>query len=1071
LQCWRLLLWRFDRKIYRSQQQQDANSEDNDDSAQAQTVLSVECTATHTLKGVSRILCSSTDGTILFGGLDELIVYKYLPGSSSSHAQTSLHGISVSGGSIVACEVFPLQLSSKHTSLYSSTAANQHRRTRHLRQIESITCTPDGGYALITCSDNAVFLYRFVRNKFFRVSLTLKMWWFVCVFICSACNVFGIGTKTTTYGSFALPEFDASSTATIALDRKSGSSRHSSRDGEQLPIQSQQSQQSQENDDNDNSNSSFSSPVRSTTSSHTNGNGMNIIDNNNSNANANANAEQLCMAPIAEGKQRLRVKHTTSSRRAQTTASASNLFGLVNQQAVAATVTSKSSKQAPSSVSNNTGKATGVTVANKYVGGYLTLLFQAKEELSLHVNLCYCDNTSSADTQTSAEGGVMCSCCNHMQTHTTGTATATATAAPGICALNASRKFHRHPSEVLLSVCWWLVQAPSKGGVLRVCRLTDTNENVLSLRDATTSNKQIRYYDLIPIEICLPGVGLYSDYDGGSASGGQKHAGTHTSAPPSSRRTRTVCLAANLRYKALQLMQTHLHHNSTNSLTSVGTNGSSNNGEIDDGELLYSSHLSSWIGSPSHFDDIFFANTLASTSSSGSGTSNNKCWVCGDRQVCHWKQTTNSKASLSSLAKRPLAHDQQTHSRSSINRQNSNNNDDNDMDSDASSTHGMTKHTAAGVISKSTALLAPTKPKVPPSEHIKNKKQKPNTQSNTTTTANATSNSTSSSNGNRRDLDSFEKSFGVANVANMESDVDSALPPNHHNNIGIVNRVKRRLTAPSNNSGTTVGGNRMKNLNDGDESADEQDAVDTNANGARSSSGNSLLANELNDRISQLEMELTNAKAETEVILRKADRRFQEEKRMRIAFNVDRNNWDSERQDLLKQLHGSKQSSQESQDMLKNIAKKQVEARRSMSQLFDAVNPLMESMIVGTSDNTNGTNTSSSSSSSAASNEAILSVLGLGDEHIAAVSKFTSPVRAGGANGSTNDPANSIKPPFCVACQSYTADVCLVPCGHICLCYDHVCTMQSMGQLTFCPLCKSAVEAVCRVNGLVAANT
>jgi hypothetical protein len=100
-----------------------------------------------------------------------------------------------------------------------------------------------------------------------------------------------------------------------------------------------------------------------------------------------------------------------------------------------------------------------------------------------------------------------------------------------------------------------------------------------------------------------------------------------------------------------------------------------------------------------------------------------------------------------------------------------------------------------------------------------------------------------------------------------------------------------------------------------------------------------------------------------------------------------------------------------------------------------------------------------------------LSVLGLGDEHIAAVSKFTSPVRAGGANGSTNDPANSIKPPFCVACQSYTADVCLVPCGHICLCYDHVCTMQSMGQLTFCPLCKSAVEAVCRVNGLVAANT
>ena len=33
------------------------------------------------------------------------------------------------------------------------------RKSRHLRQIESITCTEDGSYALIFCSDNTMFLY------------------------------------------------------------------------------------------------------------------------------------------------------------------------------------------------------------------------------------------------------------------------------------------------------------------------------------------------------------------------------------------------------------------------------------------------------------------------------------------------------------------------------------------------------------------------------------------------------------------------------------------------------------------------------------------------------------------------------------------------------------------------------------------------------------------------------------------------------------------------------------------------------------------------------------------------
>ena len=40
--------------------------------------------------------------------------------------------------------------------------APSRRGGRHLRQIEDISCTADGQYAIIRCSDNAVLLYRWV---------------------------------------------------------------------------------------------------------------------------------------------------------------------------------------------------------------------------------------------------------------------------------------------------------------------------------------------------------------------------------------------------------------------------------------------------------------------------------------------------------------------------------------------------------------------------------------------------------------------------------------------------------------------------------------------------------------------------------------------------------------------------------------------------------------------------------------------------------------------------------------------------------------------------------------------
>lgn len=40
-------------------------------------------------------------------------------------------------------------------------AGPSRRGGRHLRQMEEVRCTPDGQYAIIRCSDNAVVLYRY----------------------------------------------------------------------------------------------------------------------------------------------------------------------------------------------------------------------------------------------------------------------------------------------------------------------------------------------------------------------------------------------------------------------------------------------------------------------------------------------------------------------------------------------------------------------------------------------------------------------------------------------------------------------------------------------------------------------------------------------------------------------------------------------------------------------------------------------------------------------------------------------------------------------------------------------
>jgi hypothetical protein len=74
-----------------------------------------------------------------------------------------------------------------------------------------------------------------------------------------------------------------------------------------------------------------------------------------------------------------------------------------------------------------------------------------------------------------------------------------------------------------------------------------------------------------------------------------------------------------------------------------------------------------------------------------------------------------------------------------------------------------------------------------------------------------------------------------------------------------------------------------------------------------------------------------------------------------------------------------------------------------------------------------------------------------------AASTSTSPALENGNEAPT-------VPAFCVVCQTYTADTIIQPCGHICLCYSHVLTMQSEQILKICPLCKQICRGISRVH-------
>lgn len=105
------------------------------------------------IKKAANLYAASADGTILFGGTYELVVSRYATRATVAcgEAHAEQHG-----SQIVAQSTFSLT----DFVIDAVDAGDAKKSSRHLREICDVTCTPDGAYALVCCSDNAILLYR-----------------------------------------------------------------------------------------------------------------------------------------------------------------------------------------------------------------------------------------------------------------------------------------------------------------------------------------------------------------------------------------------------------------------------------------------------------------------------------------------------------------------------------------------------------------------------------------------------------------------------------------------------------------------------------------------------------------------------------------------------------------------------------------------------------------------------------------------------------------------------------------------------------------------------------------------
>lgn len=204
-----------------------------------------------------------------------------------------------------------------------------------------------------------------------------------------------------------------------------------------------------------------------------------------------------------------------------------------------------------------------------------------------------------------------------------------------------------------------------------------------------------------------------------------------------------------------------------------------------------------------------------------------------------------------------------------------------------------------------------------------------------------------------------------------------------------------------------------------------------------SMSGDVVLQDASIAKIADLEQELKSARAETEVILRKADRRFQAEKALRVSFNHQRQSWEVERDQLLHQLVSARQAL--TAETTENRQRSQLLLEASLPFL-SALKQLDKVLLDQRINDPIPIDVGETGSSSSCENRIVVPPKSYFSEFVQASSSVVP----------------TIKAPFCIVCQANTADTAITPCGHVCLCFHHACHMESIKALSNCPVCKES---------------
>lgn len=230
-------------------------------------------------------------------------------------------------------------------------------------------------------------------------------------------------------------------------------------------------------------------------------------------------------------------------------------------------------------------------------------------------------------------------------------------------------------------------------------------------------------------------------------------------------------------------------------------------------------------------------------------------------------------------------------------------------------------------------------------------------------------------------------------------------------------------------------------------------------------------AKELRQELDRLRVENRRLKDDTDLTMRKADRRFEMEMAARRLWKQQKNQLEG----VISQLQKDQQRFAAEREKVKRV------------------HGLLQSVLETASDTLQYTD---DATDAAAQGRARRSAIPIDAELQSPASKFQSDLAEvaqahgsaafAGAAGSSSRGRNAKswskraedgaqqanfarKPFFCIVCLEHTARVAIQPCGHICFCPDHAQEMERRGHdhnSTKCPLCQAKIESFLTIQGI-----